>query len=150
MPSGNSWEPELRGALPERVAQWLSGSAAPAKNLLGGLEGALEAESESSALYALAWLITNMSNDRPILAVVDDMQWLDAPSLKLLLQVIPDLSDIPVLFIVGVRTSDVSHGGRLVELVLSSASKRTDLNPLSQGAANEVLAAEFGTPVDSE
>lgn len=54
--------------------------------------------------YSAAWVLRSRSQARPIVAAVDDAQWLDELSLAVLLDIGSLLIDVPVLLLRGVRT----------------------------------------------
>ena len=80
-----------------------------------------------------------LAADAPLVIAVDDVQWLDEPSLALLRYALPRLEDAPVAVLSTARgrtPSWLSRTERLVEL---------DLRPLSVGALHEVLRARIDT-----
>ena len=80
--------PLLEADLGERE-RWLAGAAALAADVLTGAPGSMptaHAPSPSAGAsdyawrHGLYWLASNISADSPLVLVVDDMQWCDAPS----------------------------------------------------------------------
>ncbi|WP_262107054.1 LuxR family transcriptional regulator [Arthrobacter sp. Marseille-P9274] len=59
--------------------------------------------------YSAAWVLRSRSQTRPIVAAVDDAQWLDELSLAALLDIGSLLIDVPVLLLRGVRTGPGSE-----------------------------------------
>ncbi|AUI50495.1 Predicted ATPase [Arthrobacter crystallopoietes] len=105
---------------------------------------------QSDALsYSASWVLRSRSQDRPVIAVVDDAQWLDELSLGALLDIGSLLIDVPVLLLRGVRTgpgaehpegidtSALLEGDRTSDRephVPSSVPLHWQLEPLSQKA----------------
>jgi AAA ATPase domain len=54
--------------------------------------------------YSASWVLRSRSQTRPIVAAVDDAQWLDELSLAVLLDIGSLLLDVPVVLVRGVRT----------------------------------------------
>ena len=73
--------------------------------------------------YALAWLLENVAADRPVLLVVDDVQWADLGSLQLLDLLSARLHLGPVAMLLGLRTGEpVGHADVLHRVVARSTS----------------------------
>jgi DNA-binding CsgD family transcriptional regulator len=88
-------------------------------------------------------LLSEAAEERPIIAVVDDAQWLDAESAEALLFAARRLLADRVAFVFGAREGDVRtfHGDGLPDLVLGG------LDPASAGA---LLTERAGGPVSAE
>jgi DNA-binding CsgD family transcriptional regulator len=127
------------------VLPYLDRLPAPQARALRGAFG----EQEGSALdrfvvfVATLSLLSEAAAVRPIVAVVDDAQWLDAPSAEALLFVARRLLADRVALVFGAREGDVRtfHGDGLPELVLGG------LDPASAGA---LLTEQAGEPVNAE
>jgi DNA-binding CsgD family transcriptional regulator len=92
---------------PARRAALLQGSAALAAPALG-LEapGAAAPDADDTgfaSLHGLSWLAGNLAAERPLLLVVDDLQWVDGPSLRFLAYLARRLEGAPVAVAVGLR-----------------------------------------------
>ena len=113
--------------------------------------------------YALAWLLENVAADRPVLLVVDDVQWADLGSLQLLDLLSARLHLSPVAMLLGLRTGEpVGHADVLHRVVARStsvspqplsvvgvAALRADLDDAYPGtllSAQEVHDATGGVP----
>src|SRR5207248_10506649 len=81
--------PEERDALLADAA----GLAAPALGL--GAGGASAPEASFSTLHGLYWLTMSIARRAPLLLVVDDVHWADAPSLRFLAFLVPRLEGLP-------------------------------------------------------
>jgi hypothetical protein len=62
------------------LRQLLAGPASAGAGALR-LAGGAAPESEFAALHGLYWLCVNLAGSTPLLLTVDDLQWVDAPSL---------------------------------------------------------------------
>jgi DNA-binding CsgD family transcriptional regulator len=87
------------------------------------------------AYDAVASLLVRASDDRPLLLVLEDMHWADAPSLLLLLQVVGDLARCRVMAVCTYRDSELApehplkawladfvRGGESSEILLTGLS----------------------------
>ena len=127
------------------VLPYLDRLPAPQARALRGAFG----EQDSSAADRFAVFVATLSllseaaEERMVIAVVDDAQWLDAASAEALLFVARRLLADRVALVFGAREGDVRtfHGDGLPELVLSG------LDPASAGA---LLAERAGVPVSAE
>jgi hypothetical protein len=127
------------------VLPYLDRLPAPQARTLRGAFG----EQDSSAadrfavFLATLSLLSEAAEERTVLAVVDDAQWLDAASAEALLFDARRLLADRVALVFGAREGDVHtfHGDGLPELVLSG------LDPASAGA---LLAERAGVPVSAE
>lgn len=88
-------------------------------------------------------LLSEAGDERPVVAVVDDAQWLDAASAEALLFVARRLQADRVALVFGARDGDIRtfHGDGLPELVLAG---------LDSAAAGALLAERAGVPVSAE
>ena len=88
-------------------------------------------------------LLSEAAEERPIIAVVDDAQWLDAGSAEALLFVARRLLADRVALVFGAREGDVRtfHGDGLPELVLGG---------LDSASAGALLTERAGAPVSAE
>jgi DNA-binding CsgD family transcriptional regulator len=88
-------------------------------------------------------LLSEVAEERPVIAVVDDAQWLDAASAEGLLFVARRLLADGVALVFGAREGDVRTfpGDGLPELVLGG---------LDQASAGALLAERAGVPVSAE
>lgn len=79
------FEPTLAAAEPARRRELLEGSARLAAPALG-LEPAEPLTEQEDARFAmihgLYWLTANLAAERPLLLWVDDLQWVDEPSVR--------------------------------------------------------------------
>src|SRR5499427_5387082 len=88
-------------------------------------------------------LLSEAAEERPVIAVVDDAQWLDSASAEALLFVARRLLADRVALVFGAREGDVRtfHGDGLPELVLGG---------LDEASAGALLTERAGAPVSAE
>ena len=105
--------------------------------LLAGF-GATNADTPEFFLVALAAfdLLSATARDAPILLVVDDAQWLDAPSLDVLAFIARRVESEAITLLVAVRDG---HGSPLLDVGLPELR----LGPLAEDAAEAVVAARL-------
>ncbi len=84
--------PALEDATDAERERLLSGPAALASSLLSGgdAEGA-------GSLQGLRWLVMRLARPRRLVIAVDDVQWSDTPSLRLLHALAPGLDELPLV-----------------------------------------------------
>ena len=115
-------------ALPEARAPWFSVS------------------DESKTLEILHDLVVKLSERHPLLVLVDDVQWADAPSLAWLDRLTKRLAVHRIVVVMTVRDGDPAAGSAAILEITGRATHRLALEPLSPSATEQAVAAEFGTP----
>ena len=130
------FEPVLRAAGEEDRARLLSGAAdfaRPALDLRAPLEPPpLGADPAASIMHGLYWLMANLAEEQPLLAVVDDAQWADASSLRFLEYLARRVDELGVLLAVGVRTGEEPAAPLALE-ALAADPRTTVLEPAPLG-----------------
>ena len=135
------------GSEPVERARLLAGPARVAGALLDGADPPpVGSEHRSFALlhgvYALA---VNLAERDPIVIVVDDAHWADAPSLRWLGYMSGRLDGLGVLAVVAVRGGDRSGDDPVFDAIGAEAgTRRLTLAPLSPAASSVLVAREFG------
>ena len=121
-----------RMAEPER-SDLLTGAAGLAQPLLD--HGAVgEGGSRLWPLvHGLYWVVSNLSERSPVLVVVDDVQWVDAPSAAFLEYLAQRVEDLAVVIALGLRTDEPASAA-VARLTGEVARRRDDLQPLSPAA----------------
>jgi DNA-binding CsgD family transcriptional regulator len=111
----------------------------------------LPAAREFSLLHGLYWAVVNLSEQHPVLLIVDDAHWADEHSLRFLIYLVERLGDLPVALVAAIRTGDVEATSALGERLLSLAGQRS-LRPaeLTMAATGEFLRATGLDQVSSE
>ena len=123
------FEREVHGSDEARRARLLAGAAEHAAPIVGAAVASPSASDASFAtLHGLYWLAAALSEEAPLLLVVDDAHWCDAPSLRFLVFLARRAIELPLLVCVGTR---VNEPGAEVELLgaLSDAPGATVVRP---------------------
>jgi DNA-binding CsgD family transcriptional regulator len=139
-------EGELARASAARRAKLLAGAAALAAPIIAptAAEGfSPQPPPDAFALqHGLYWLVENLSVERPLALVVDDVQWADAATLRFLVYLAHRLEGMPVALVVASRLGAPGTHTALINSLRSQASVASvDLRPLSERAV-ATLAAE--------
>jgi DNA-binding CsgD family transcriptional regulator len=132
--------------------RWLSGAAALAADVLIGAPPSpstvAPGPSASDPAYALQhglyWLASNLSADSPLLLVVDDLQWCDAPSARTLAFIARRLEGQPLALILATRPLDPTQTPEAAALVADPAVELLSLSPLTEAAIGSIVAARLG------
>ncbi|HYZ29487.1 MAG TPA: AAA family ATPase [Thermoleophilaceae bacterium] len=96
-------------------------------------------------LHGLYWLTANVAEEAPLLIAVDDLQWVDAPSLRFLLHLARRLEGLPIALVVSRRRDGESEAPGLVdELALELRTAPIRPAPLSTDAVAGMLFEAFG------
>jgi DNA-binding CsgD family transcriptional regulator len=117
-----------------------AGLAAPVVAPDAAADGLIGGERTFAVLHGLYWLTVNLAGRGPLLIVVDDAQWCDAPSLRFLIYLARRLEALGVLIVVGVRAGEPDAEVGLMEK-LSSEPITSVLKPapLTVAAVHELL-----------
>jgi DNA-binding CsgD family transcriptional regulator len=87
----------------EALLAGAAGLAAPAL----GLEGQGREDASFSTLHGLYWLTVNLSQERPLLLAIDDLQWSDRPSLRFVAHLLPRIAELPVILVAATRPPEL-------------------------------------------
>ncbi len=145
------FEPLLATASDDLRAELLSGAAALAAPLFDErqLAVALEDPTDSSfaTLHGLYWLAANLALRRPTLLAIDDLHWVDAPSLRWLIYLTRRLEGLPLLVVGALRPPGQSQNPELLTELLADPATAL-VSPAALGIpsvatlARKILAAE--------
>ncbi|PTA42298.1 hypothetical protein C8054_31475, partial [Micromonospora sp. RP3T] len=122
------------------------GSALAREALLGwDQERAERAVGEYALLDSLYWLVADVAEHAPVALVVDDLQWLDVPSVRFLAYLSARLEALPIFLVMGLRKGDDHR----VEPLLSAFTSVTHaLAPLTASGSARFLTALTGLHPD--
>jgi DNA-binding CsgD family transcriptional regulator len=72
----------------------------------GEADAALASDAAARVLHGLYWLVTNLTAERPLMVVVDDLHWVDAASQRWLAHLAARSADLPLCLVLAVRDID--------------------------------------------
>jgi DNA-binding CsgD family transcriptional regulator len=107
--------------------------------------------SEFAAVHGLYWLCVNLADRQPLLLTVDDLQWVDGPSLSWLAYLGPRAAESPMLVVLTVREGDPR--GRANSAAAGAddpAVHRMGLSALSMASVAALVRAELGPAASAE
>jgi DNA-binding CsgD family transcriptional regulator len=141
-------EPALSAASADERNALLDGAARPAAQVLSTQPPSPPLHVEL-ALHSLYWLIANLSAQRPLLLLLDDAQWADASSLRLLNYLAPRAEGLALGLLLTSRPPELGEAGSLLERLLTDPFVDV-LRPAELGtrAATAALLATTGVEPD--
>lgn len=116
--------------------------ALPAIDAATALVGPGE-EARHAALHGLTWLAANLAADAPLLIVVDDVHWADAPSLRWLAHLAARIGTLRALALLAVRTGEPASAPALLDEVLANAER---VRPAPLGPASTATLVRARLP----
>ncbi|GAA4752330.1 LuxR family transcriptional regulator [Nocardioides endophyticus] len=139
---------------PAERAEVLGGAAAlaaPALAVAAGDGGAGELDRGLAVEHGLYWTVANLAERQPLLLVLDDVHWFDAPSLRFLVYLARRLADLPVAMVVATRPDERAEESLLVDQLLEEPGVE-ELRPsaLSVAGVGALLEARMGDDVAPE
>ena len=132
--------------------RWLAGAAALAGDVLIGvpaLPGAAAAPGPSAGdpgyawQHGLYWLASNLSADAPLVLVVDDLQWCDAPSARALAFIARRIEGQPLALILATRPPDPELTPEAATLVADPIVEVLRPSALTPPAVEALVAARL-------
>ena len=126
---------------------WLAGPAVPAAALLG-VAAPLDIE-EGVALHALYWLVVQMSAERPLVLVLDDLHWADEGSLRFAVYLARRLEGLPVALVAAARPADPQGATELLAVFRHEKSvSLLRLDPLTVSGTMQLVEDRLGDADD--
>lgn len=128
----------------------LSGAASPAAAVFGGATEAPAGEDGSfSTMHGLYWLSLNLAGDRPLGLLVDDLQWVDVPSLRFFAYLARRLEGLEIALCTSLRSTEPgSDPGLIGEIVADPATLSLHPGPLGPGTVGQMVADRLGPELD--
>ena len=143
-------EPPVVAASASERRPLLAGPASAGAGALGLAVGAAP-ESEFAALHGLYWLCVNLARPGPVLLAVDDLQWVDRPSLAWLGYVARRVAELPVLLAVTVRQDDpAAREPAVTGVIADSGVHRLPLRPLGQDSIAALVRGQLDNSASAE
>jgi hypothetical protein len=116
------FEPVLNEVSADRRERLLDGAAGLAEPVVRSGEPAGWSAESVGLLHGLYWLTVNLAAEQPLLLLLDDGQWADEPSLRLLNHLAPRLEGIRVGLIIACRPPGLDEGGELLARLIAEPS----------------------------
>lgn len=125
------------GALEDRLA---GAAEAAAPVFRAPAEQDVPEDASFAVLHGLYWLTLNLAADQPLALVVDDLQWVDVPSLRFLAYLAHRLEGQPVLVAVGLRSAEPgADAALLADIAADPLATHVRPSPLSVSAVGELV-----------
>jgi len=139
-------EPALSKADTAARARLLTGTG-PA---VAAFEGVAAGDGDQSAiLHGLHRLVANLARERPLLLDVDDVQWADAASLRLLAFLARRITALPALLLLARRSGEPATDEAALRAIASEPhSRERVLSSLSPAATTRLVRELIGTRAD--
>lgn len=138
------FDAELHAADPERRARLFAGAAAHAETVFATAPAVAQDDPTHSTLYGLYWLAANLAAEQPLLLVIDDAHWADAPSLRFLDALARRVEDLPVLLAIGARPAEAGAEQELLDgLATAPATRLHRPQALSESAVKALVNAKI-------
>ena len=144
-------EPRLAGAGERERAELFAGAAGLAEAVIAPRSAAAPVAGDLSqaALHGLYWLLVNLTERAPLLVAVDDLQWVDVPSLRFLHYLVMRLEGVPVAIFATLRSGEASPEPELLDGLMLAAQL---LRPaaLSRAAVASIVRGRLGEDAPAE
>jgi DNA-binding CsgD family transcriptional regulator len=136
----------------EERDELFTGAAGLARAVLGESEpdeGAPAAD-RYSKINGLFWLVTTLARKKPLVLVVDDVQWADEPSLEFLCFLARRIEGLPLLFAVATRPARESPGHLAATLATEPLAVVLRPAPLSRASVETLVRRAVGSGADTD
>src|SRR3954471_18922970 len=142
----------FEGALadPARRERLFSGAAAPARAVFEAPSGEPTGDASFAALHALFWLAVNLTADAPLLLSIDDLHWVDSPSLRFVAYLTRRLEGLPIAIATTLRSGEPPTDEALIaEVIQDPATAPVRPRPLTEPAVAELVRERLGQHADA-
>jgi DNA-binding CsgD family transcriptional regulator len=148
-------EPALGGASPAELEVWGAGSAALSRAALADValtdcESPWQDSDLEQVHEGLSALVENMSQDGPVLLLVDDIQWADAESLRWLRKMVRRAPDRRVLLVCALLDGELGEEQPLLHELLPHARDTVTPERLSAEGVGSVVRQHYGAAVEQD
>jgi DNA-binding CsgD family transcriptional regulator len=136
------FEPMWRAASAKEREGLLDGIARVGARALGLAAGEPPAD-RFAAIHGLYWLCANRAERGPLVVLIDDVQWVDDPSLAWLGYLARRAGDLALVLVLGLRSGD--PGGERADLagLVGDRGERITLGLLSATAVGAIVRAQL-------
>ena len=143
----------MAGLSPAERLEVLSGAAAHARPLFGEAPEPGPAPPGGDPLFSvvhgLYWLAANLAERSPLLVLVDDAQWVDEPSLRLLDYLGRRLEGLPIGLVVALRSGEPAQEHEALGALRSQpGASLVQLSPLSDEGVAMMVRRERRSATD--
>ncbi|GAA4233483.1 LuxR C-terminal-related transcriptional regulator [Streptosporangium album] len=145
------FEPLVAGVPEARWTACFGGAASLVREMFSDGSwyiGSYRSLAQESILLGLNSLIVNLSKDETLLIVVDDLQWVDVPSLRWLSYLAKRLGSARVLVAGAFSEECAASDHMLLREITASAARSLYPMPLSVDGVRRSVSEEFGEPCD--
>lgn len=106
----------------------------------------------SSTTLAFLEFFSRLSRSRPLLIMLDDIQWMSDTSLKLLRKLADRIHDLPVLLIAGIRSTveNSTLDGIIEELSTGRFAMILQLENLTPGEVSDLVDSKLNCPTSDQ
>jgi hypothetical protein len=141
------FEPVLRRTEAPARERLFTGTAALAAPVFApGVEPADGSDVIHARLHGLHWMCATLADDGPLLVVVDDAHWADAPSMRFLDVLARRVEDLPVLLVVAARPGEPGAEQDILDALATSPAARAVLPAaLGPGGVRVLLERALGS-----
>src|SRR5690606_8298206 len=105
-------------------------------------------EPEFAVLNGLFRLVSNLSEDGPLLLSIDDIQWADAPTVTALEFLSRRIDSLPVAVLATERPAATEPSDSLDAIRADGGTIWIDLQPLARESADRMVTEATGTAPD--
>ncbi|MEA2442559.1 MAG: hypothetical protein QOH76_3983 [Thermoleophilaceae bacterium] len=139
---------------PARRERLFTGAAAPARAVFESPAATTPPEGPGdasfAALHALFWLAVNLTAEGPLLLAIDDLHWVDRPSLRFVAYLTRRLEGLPVAIATTLRTGEPPTDAALIaEIIQDPATAPVRPRPLTEAAVAEMVRERLGEHADA-
>ncbi len=145
------FEPRLAALPPSEHATLFKGAAELARPLFehAGANALPPGGGRFAALHGLHWLAVHLGDRAPLVMLVDDAHWSDAPSLQFLEYLARRVSGVPLTMLLAARSGEPRGAGDALERLQHGVEARVlRPAPLSLHGVAQLTAERFGRAPD--
>ncbi|MGF4046398.1 AAA family ATPase [Paenarthrobacter nitroguajacolicus] len=138
-------EHRISKASEDELAILFRGQAGFLKGMLTGSwsESTTAVNDEFALMHSLYWLMVNLADRRPLVLLVDDLQWADEQSLRFFLYLAQRLQDLPIVLAAAVRSGDPAAENDLFSRLMLQADLSLRLQELTVDGVRQFLQASL-------
>jgi DNA-binding CsgD family transcriptional regulator len=143
------FEPVVTGANQTEREELLTGAAGQAAVLFDRIDDVAApstgADVSFATLHGLFWLTANLCAHRPLMLIIDDLNWSDAPSLRFLAYLLPRLEGLPLLVLMSLRPAEPAADEHLLaQITTDPLTTMIRPAPLSLAASTKLVRTVLG------